>query len=39
MTYTYVVAKDGEIETWVSNSKTGTAANKRGGNLLQRQGE
>ncbi len=39
MTYTYVVAKDGKIETWVSRGQPGTAENKRGGDLLQRQGE
>ena len=39
MTYTYVVAKDGKIETWVSRGQPGTTENKRGGALLQRQGE
>jgi hypothetical protein len=39
MTHTYVIVKDGRVETWVSSSKAGTAENKRGGNLLQRQGE
>ena len=39
MTYTYVVAKGGKVQTWISSSKAGTTENKRGGSLLQRQGE
>lgn len=39
MTHTYVVVKDGKIETWVSRGQPGTTENKRGGTLLQRQGE
>ena len=39
MTHTYVVVKDGKIETWVSRGQPGTTENKRGGALLQRQGE
>lgn len=38
MSYTYVVAKDGKIETWVSSTKAGTVENQRGGRLEQRQG-
>jgi len=38
MTHTYVIVRDGRIETWVSSAKAGAAENKRGGLLLQRQG-
>ncbi|MBP7638120.1 MAG: hypothetical protein KBA18_09625 [Kiritimatiellae bacterium] len=38
MHHTYVVVRDGRIETWVSRNQRGTTENKRGGILLQRQG-